>query len=101
MVGIAIASMIPSESKRICRSAEATGPLGSRTPSVQPPSAAAVIKAPIRRMDRMLDLVCRETGGIACAPDGTSRKFDAERCGVGPGVRRWGREQLRIVDPVR
>ena len=37
IVGITIASMMPSELNRICRSATAIGPFGSRTPSVQPP----------------------------------------------------------------
>src|SRR6266850_6829224 len=39
-----IASMMPSALKRICRSAAAMGPFGSRTPSVQPASAATPIK---------------------------------------------------------
>ena len=41
IVGITIASMMPSELNRICRSAEAMGPFGSSTPSEQPPSVAA------------------------------------------------------------
>src|ERR1700730_8542623 len=44
IVGITIASMMPSELNRICRSPEAMGPFGSSTPSEQPPSAAAPIK---------------------------------------------------------
>src|SRR5215468_11044761 len=43
IVGITIASMIPVELNIISRSAAATGPLGSSTPSEQPPSAAAPI----------------------------------------------------------
>src|ERR1700730_1075211 len=44
IVGITIASMMPSELNRICRSPEAMGPFGSSTPSEQPPSAATPIK---------------------------------------------------------
>src|ERR1700733_1030220 len=45
MVGMTMASMIPSESKRIVRSADAIGPFGSRTPSEQPQRAAAASTA--------------------------------------------------------
>src|SRR6478672_11533936 len=41
IVGITIASMIPSELNRISRSANAMGPLGSRTPSLKPLSIVA------------------------------------------------------------
>src|ERR1700675_3317813 len=58
IVGMTIASMIPSELNRICRSAMAMVPFGSRTPSLQPPSAAAQTKAPISGPYRMSDLVC-------------------------------------------
>ena len=54
IVGITIASMMPSELNRICRSAEAMGPCGSSTPSVQPPSVAAPIRIADSKMYRML-----------------------------------------------
>src|ERR1700758_2521959 len=41
IVGITITSMIPVALSIISRSAAATGPFGSSTPSEQPPSAAA------------------------------------------------------------
>src|SRR5689334_11503966 len=53
-----IASMIASELKRICRSAAAMGPFGSRTPSEQPATAAAAIKAAANAASRMSDLLC-------------------------------------------
>src|SRR5262245_48025740 len=43
MVGITIASMMPSELNMMRRSAAAIGPFGSSTPSEQPPSATAAI----------------------------------------------------------
>jgi hypothetical protein len=49
IVGITIAGMIASELNRICRSAKAMGSFGSRTPSKQPPSAAALIKQKLVR----------------------------------------------------
>src|SRR6202035_2381113 len=52
--------MIPSELNRMSRSAAATGPFGSRTPSEQPPSVAAPIRATAKTAYRMLDLVCAE-----------------------------------------
>src|SRR4051794_35222209 len=60
MVGITIASMIPSELNRICRSAEAMGPFGSSTPSLQPPSSAALIRMKARRRGRMSDVPRRD-----------------------------------------
>src|SRR5215475_14370157 len=55
IVGITIASMIPVELSIMSRSAAATGPFGSSTPSEQPPSAAAPINktaiAPCRISD--------------------------------------------------
>src|ERR1700752_5159432 len=56
IVGITIASMMPSELSRISRSAAAMGPLGSRTPSEQPPSVAAPIRTTASKPYRMLDL---------------------------------------------
>ena len=57
MVGMTMASMIPSESKRIIFSADAIGPFGSRTPSEQPPSAAAATKARVLASYGQLTLV--------------------------------------------
>src|SRR3984893_13603274 len=62
ITGITIASMMPSELKRTCRSAEAIGPLGSSTPSLQPPSAAAPIRRTANRRYRILDLTCPDIG---------------------------------------
>src|SRR5262245_22964462 len=63
IVGITIASMIPVELSMMSRSAEAIGPFGSSTPSVQPPRAAAQIRTPASRTYRISDLVYLETGG--------------------------------------
>src|ERR1700750_2910967 len=68
IVGITIASMIPSELNRISRSAAAMGPFGLSTPSVQPPSVAAPLRTTASKPDRMLDLA--EVDGEACAADG-------------------------------
>src|SRR5438270_10773130 len=72
IVGITIASMIPSELNRICRSAEAMGPFGSSTPSEQPPSATAPIKAITSTAYRISNLVCPEPDKTAhgewCSP---------------------------------
>src|SRR5712671_6337897 len=61
--------MIPSELNRMSRSAAATGPFGSRTPSEQPPSIAALIKTTASTAYRISDLVCAETGEAARGPD--------------------------------
>src|SRR5471030_1997651 len=55
IVGITIASMMPSELNRICRSASATGPLGSSTPSEQPPRATRQSRTEMNVPDRMSD----------------------------------------------
>src|ERR1700748_3585413 len=60
--------MMPSALSRICRSASAIGPFGSSTPSVQPPSDAAPIRATASRPYRMLYLA--EVDGVGCATDG-------------------------------
>src|ERR1700722_6541899 len=74
ITGITIASMMPSELSRICRSAAAMGPFGSSTPSVQPPSSAAPNRTTVSKPYRMLDLAraeVEETGRIANgAPQG-------------------------------
>jgi hypothetical protein len=64
--GITIAGMIPSELNRICRSAKAMGPFGSRTPSEQPPSVAALIKTKAGAMYRILSLVGAGDERTAC-----------------------------------
>src|SRR5215831_8187602 len=58
-----IDSMMPVELRRICRSAAAIGPFGSRTPSVQPPRFAAPSKTMARRMYRISNPHCAEDGG--------------------------------------
>src|SRR5712671_7037584 len=55
IVGITIASMMPSELNRICRSASAIGPLGSSTPSEQPPSATRPSSTKMNARRRMSD----------------------------------------------
>src|SRR5215475_1715697 len=64
IVGITIASMIPVELSIMSRSAAATGPFGSSTPSEQPPSAAAPINktaiAPCRISDSLAGQESRE-----------------------------------------
>src|SRR6266853_1313172 len=69
IVGITIASMMPSELNSISRSAEAMGPFGSRTPSVQPPSVAALSRTTASKMYRMLDLACPHAGRTAPEPE--------------------------------
>src|SRR4051812_15769089 len=59
-----IASMMPSELNRTCRSAEAIGPCGLSTPSEQPASAAAPIKPAARSAYRISDLICLGVDGI-------------------------------------
>src|ERR1700676_3847127 len=68
ITGITIASMMPSALSRICRSARATGPFGSSTPSVQPPSVAAPIRTTASKPYRMLDLA--EVDGAVCVAAG-------------------------------
>src|SRR6478609_1705810 len=67
IVGITIASMMPSELNRISRSAVAMGPLGLRTPSVQPPTVAALIRTTASKPYRILDLA--EVDGAVVAAD--------------------------------
>src|SRR5882762_1441915 len=80
ITGITIASMMPSALSRICRSARATGPFGSSTPSVQPPSVATTIRTTAGkpyRTCRTLDLT--EVDGAACAADGVWQEFGMHR----------------------
>src|SRR5260221_9492769 len=65
IVGMTIASMMASELNRISRSAAAIGPFGSRTPSEQPPSAAAPIKRAVNRPRRMSALPCRANADMS------------------------------------
>src|ERR1700742_2280574 len=67
ITGITIASMMPSELNRICRSAAAIGPWGSSTPSLQPQSAAVAIRTKASEPYRMSDLAVAD--GAACAAD--------------------------------
>src|SRR6266480_6742338 len=85
IVGITIASMMPSELNRICRSARAIGPFGSSTPSVQPPSVAAPIRTTASKPYRMLDLA--EVDGAARAAESVWQEFGMHRSG-GPAVER-------------
>src|SRR4029453_16380691 len=55
IVGITIASMMPVELSIMSRSVAATGPFGSSTPSVQPPSAVAPIKRMVSAKGRISD----------------------------------------------
>src|SRR5882672_12854502 len=91
ITGITIASMMPSALSRICRSAAAIGPFGSSTPSVQPPSVAAPIKATASKLYRMSDLA--EVDGAACVADGVRLEFGAHGS-AGPATMRrtHGRE---------
>src|SRR5258708_24165631 len=77
ITGITIASMMPSELSRICRSAAAIGPFGSSTPSEQPPSVATPIRTATSRPYRMLDLA--EVGGAAGAANGAWQEFGMHR----------------------
>src|SRR5262249_29002261 len=74
-----IASMIPVELNIMSRSAEAMGPLGSSTPSEQPPSAAAQI-------NKMASATCCISGPLRSV--GTAR--DAEQSIYGRHGRRRG-----------
>src|SRR5262249_29975497 len=58
IVGITIASMMPVALNRMSRWADAMGPLGSRTPSEQPPSMAMQIKGAPRTVNRIKFLPC-------------------------------------------
>src|SRR5262249_8231463 len=58
IVGITIASMMPVALNRMSRWADAMGPLGSRTPSEQPPSMAMQIKGAARTVNRIKFLPC-------------------------------------------
>src|SRR6202051_2028493 len=77
ITGHTIASMMPSALSRICRAARAIGPFGSSTPSVQPPSVAALIRTTASKPYRMLDLA--EVDGAACAADGAWQEFAMHR----------------------
>src|SRR6266568_6338798 len=82
ITGITIASMMPSALSRICRSARATGPFGSSTPSVQPPSVATPIRTTARKLYRMLDLAHAEVDETACAVNGTRQEVGVHRDGA-------------------
>src|ERR1700685_4575141 len=58
IAGITLASEMPSELSRICRSAAAIGPFGSSTPSEQPPSIAAPIRTTVSKPYLILDVAC-------------------------------------------
>src|SRR5882724_6178483 len=73
ITGITIASMMPSALNRICRSAKATGPFGSNTPSPQPPSVATPSRTTANKPHRMLDLA--EVDGAAGVAGGTWQEF--------------------------
>src|SRR5580658_1457217 len=84
-----IASMMPSELKRICRSAMAIGPFGSRTPSLQPPRVAAPSKATARIRYRISSSHC-------AGDDGSPREDDRRRFAAVVDQER--REQHEQVD---
>src|ERR1700731_498412 len=77
ITGITIASMMPSALSRICRSARATGPFGSNTPSEQPPSVATPIKTTASKPYRMLALA--EVDGAECTSHGAWLEFGGRR----------------------
>src|ERR1700682_3575825 len=79
ITGTTIASMMPSELSRICRSATAIGPFGSSTPSVQPPSIAAPIRTTARKPYRMLDLACAEGDETACTANDARQQLGTQR----------------------
>src|SRR5882672_9533851 len=84
-----IASMMPSELNRICSSAEAIGPFGSRTPSLQPPRVVAPSKATASTRYRI--------SSSHCADDhGSPREDDRGRFAAAVGQER--REQHGQVD---
>src|SRR4051794_7409252 len=60
ILGVLYESLVPSELDRICRSAAAMGPSGSKTPSEQPPSVTAPVRAMASRAYRISDLVWAE-----------------------------------------
>src|ERR1700736_4360430 len=76
-----IASMMPSELKRICRSATAIGPFGSSTPSLQPPSVAAPSKATARTRYRI-------SSSHGVDDDGSPREDDRRRFAAAVGQKR-------------
>src|SRR6185503_1343858 len=97
IVGITIASMMPSELNRICRSARAIGPFGSSTPSVQPPSVATPIRTAASRPYRMLDLA--EVDGAACAAVHDWQQFGMHRVAATTVRRSREREwAISVVD---
>src|SRR5882672_9979735 len=77
ITGITIASMMPSELSRICRSAAAIGPFGSSTHSVQPPSVATPIRTAASSPYGMLDLA--EVDGAAGAAVRARQPFGMHR----------------------
>src|ERR1700737_2605448 len=91
ITGITIASMMPSEFSRICRSASAIGPFGSSTPSAQPPSIAAPIRTTASKPYRMLNLA--EVDGAAGAAGGARLEFGMHRDAAATMRRRHGRER--------
>src|SRR5882672_6075345 len=84
-----IASMMPSELNRICRSATAMGPFGSSTPSEQPPSAAAPSRATARSAYRI-------SSSHYADDDGSRREDDRGRFAAAVDQKR--REQHEQVD---
>src|SRR3984885_8743957 len=87
ITGITIASMMPSELSRICRSAAAIGPFGSSTPSVQPPSIAAPIRTTVSKPYRMLDLACAEVDETAYIANGVRHELGTHRAGGAASMR--------------
>src|ERR1700724_914999 len=94
ITGTTIASMMPSELSRICRSATAIGPFGSSTPSVQPPSVAAPIRTTASEPYRILDLA--EVDGAAGVADSTWQELGMRRC-AGPIIMRQTRRRERTT----
>src|ERR1700733_2620222 len=75
ITGITIASIMPSELSRICRSAAAIGPFGSSTPSLQPPIVATPMRTTASKAYRMLDLAHAEIVETGRVTSGAVQQF--------------------------
>ena len=98
IVGITIASMMPSELNRICRSAAAIGPFGSSTPSV---AAAECRGADQGKSEynayRISDLVCFDDGGTGCDRVRVVLGFGLDRLAAVRSTMRRGRGRPSIA----
>src|SRR5215475_8854412 len=74
--------MIPVELSIMSRSAEATGPFGSSTPSVQPASAAALNRIAASAKYRISDPLGFGLGGTARRAESSIYRRDGSRSGA-------------------